>query len=179
MPGTGPAERGAPGAVPALVVLAVMVAWLGLRLPFQLPAAAACVPADLVKFEAALRVAPARLVEVAAGITPAMVEILRQQADGDPVVVYGPATPEAEAWVRLMFERLKNLTYPNPREFAYALGVDGPQGLARLVTQANENRLLVLDYSQSQAELPVAAQFEDAGRGLHMRFWRLRKAGRR
>ena len=179
MPGTGPAERSAPGAAPALVVLAVMVAWLGLRLPFQLPSAAASVPADLVKFEAALRVAPARLVEVAAGITPAMVEILRQQADGDPVVVYGPATPEAEAWVRLMFERLKNLTYPNPREFAYALGVDGPQGLARLVTQANENRLLVLDYSQSQAELPIAAQFDEVGRGLHVRFWKLRKAARR
>lgn len=164
---------------PRLLLLGLMVAWIALRLPFQLPAAAATVPADLVKFEAALRAAPGRLVEVAAGITPAMVEVLRQQADGDPVVVYGPATPEAEAWVRLMFERLKNLTYPHPREFAYALGADGPQGLARFVTQANENRLLVLDYSQSQAELPIAAQFDDAGRGLHMRFWKLRKAARR
>lgn len=179
MPGTAPGAQSGPGSTAALVALVVMVAWLGLRLPFQLHAAAATVPGDLVKFEAALRVAPARLVEVAAGITPAMVEILRQQADGDPVVVYGPATPEAEAWVRLMFERLKNLTYPRPREFAYALGVDGPQGLARFVTQQNENRLLVLDYSQSQAELPIAAQFEEAGRGLHMRFWKLRKAARR
>ena len=162
-----------------MLVLGLMVAWVALRLPLQLPAALASLGEDRVKFEAALRVPPERLVEVAAGITPAMVDVLRQQAGGDPVVVYGPATPEAEAWVRLMFERLKNLTYPRPSEFAYALGMDGPQGLARFVTQSNENRLLVLDYSQSQAELPVAAQFEDAGRGLHMRFWRLRKAGRR
>jgi hypothetical protein len=147
--------------------------------PFEFQPGAA---SEWTQVRAALQAPPDRLIEVATGMAKAAFDTLRAGTPPDALlVVFTPYPgPVAESLLRTQFERLQNLLYPHPREFRFA---QGPAALQQLVTAEREGRLVVVDSTQEETELPAAAEFDlladfRAGGNVRLRYWLLRKVVR-
>ena len=167
-----------PRAWPPLLLVAA--AWALLRVPFLLWQAGVQLPDTWLQARAGLTAGPAVLTEAAIGITPATERLLRQRLPQDGrLVVFCPYPGEVfEKLLRDSFERLKNLLYPTPRDAAFARDAAELRGA---IAPAFTGKLVVVDGTQENRELPVAAEFELLGEQRigagRLRFWLLRKAG--
>ncbi|HLQ38528.1 MAG TPA: hypothetical protein VK348_12045 [Planctomycetota bacterium] len=162
---------GRPGGVPPTPALADYTAWTGRTYVFPVSSRPAWAEAS-----AALQQPAAKLIKDALGITPEMVSFLRGLPREAPVVLFSPyKTLELTLKLHDTVEGVKNLVYPQPRDFSYA---QDAAALQPLLIAANENRLVVMDYTQGEQPLPGPAEFELVARGLFMRFWRLVKVPR-
>lgn len=149
----------------------------GSALEFQ-PGAAS----EWTQVRVALQAPPDRLIEVAIGMAKDALDALRAHLPADSLlVVFTPYPgPIAEGLLRTQFERLQNLLYPRPREFRFA---QGTAALQALVTKDREGRLVIVDSTQEETELPVAAEFDlladlRAGGNVRLRYWQLRRVAR-
>ena len=94
--------------------------------------------------------------------------------------MFGPYPGDVfEALVRLQYERLKNLLYPTPRDATFART---PDQLLETLDPKLAGRLIVVDGTQEEVELPVPAEFEllhehRLGASGRVRFWLLRRMG--
>jgi hypothetical protein len=149
----------------------------GCALEFQ-PGAAS----EWTQMRAALLAPPDRLIEVAVGMSKDALDALRAGLPPEAcLAVFTPYPgPVAESLLRTQFERLQNLLYPRPRDFRFAQGTAALQALA---TKEREGRLVIVDSTQEEIELPVAAEFDlladlRAGGNTRLRYWKLRKVAR-
>lgn len=185
-----PAERRSVAASPlarpwlaaAAAAVTVWCALLGFRTAAGLPDAWAAARRGLGE-PAALRI------ERASGISPALAAAIRAALPEDGrLVVYSPyggqpfeldgGDPRGEParLVRGLFERVKNLLYPRPRDVRFARDAGE---LRNHVDPALAGRLCVIDGTQEPVELAVGGAyellFEEPGRIPRLRLWRLRR----
>ena len=132
----------------------------------------------------------AQRIERSSGISSQLVAAIRaaMPADGR-LVLYSPyggkefeldgADPRGEParQVRVLFERVKNLLYPTPRDVRFAR--DAGELLLH-IDPVLAGRLLVVDGTQGPGELAVGGRydlvFEVPGRIPQLRVWRLRRS---
>lgn len=178
----------APGLQLARVWLAVativVVTWL-LCLGWSSRAAIATNAAAAVR---ALQESPAQRIQRASGLAPEFLAAIRASMPVEGrLVLYSPyggrefeldgSDPRGEParQVRGLFERAKNLLYPNPRDVRFARD---PEELLGHVDAKLVGRLLVVDGTQGDAELTVGGRYEllyTSAPGVpRMRLWRLR-----
>jgi hypothetical protein len=127
-------------------------------------------------------------VERASGISPELIAAIRASMPADGrLVLYSPyggkefefdatdARGELSRQVRGLWERMKNLLYPMPRDVHFARD---PGELQMLVDASLAGRLLVVDGTQGPGELTVGGRYELVfdvpGRVPQLRVWRLR-----
>lgn len=162
-----------------VVVWAPSLGWRGL----------AKIPGDVSVAWRAVAESGTERIERSSGITPQLVAAIRDAMPADGrLVLYSPyggkefeldgADPRGEParQVRVLFERVKNLLYPTPRDVRFA------RDSAELLTQVDANlagRLLVVDGTQGPGELTVGGRYElvyeAPGRIPQLRVWRLRR----
>lgn len=160
---------------------ALALAWLLASLPFLAVDAAERLPDTLSKAHAALTRSVAERLDQEIAVSPQVMEALTDRlGEGSRLIVYCPyPEPIFVNLVRLQYERLKNLLYPEPRDVRFALS---PEALAQWIDARFENKLVVLDGTQEAVDLPVPAEFDlmteqPVGGGFRLRYWLLRKAG--
>ncbi|MEC7583518.1 MAG: hypothetical protein VYE77_04310 [Planctomycetota bacterium] len=165
----------------AVWLSALALAWLLASLPFLAVDAAERLPDTLSKAHAALTLSVAERLEQEIAVSPEVMEALTDRlGEGSRLVVYCPyPEPIFVNLVRLQYERLKNLLYPEPRDVRFARS---PEELAGWIDAKFDNKLVVLDGTQGPVDLPVPGEFElmteqAVGEGGRLRYWLLRKAG--
>ncbi|MCA8976866.1 MAG: hypothetical protein KDC98_19240 [Planctomycetes bacterium] len=129
-----------------------------------------------------------RRIERAIGVSPTLAAAIRAAVPEHGRLVlyspYGGAAFELDAGdprgeparqVRTLFERVKNLLYPRPRDVAFARDADE---LRAKIAPTSPGRLVVLDGTQGPEPLTVGGDYEllhrEALGGGQMRLWRLR-----
>ena len=171
----GGARRGAPALLCAAAAFAL------LRVPFALWSAGQRVPAACQHAVAALTETQAARTANAVGLTTQSEALLRRHLPRNGrLVTFAPYPgPDWEGILRNQFEQFKNLLYPTPRDAEFA---QDAASLAKWIDPAMEGRLVVVDGTQENAELPVRGEFELLGEqrlgAVRLRFWMLRKAAR-
>ena len=164
-----------PLATPWLVVAgAVVAAWfavLGWR-------AAAGFPETWAAVSRGMSEPQAQRIQQASGISPGLVAAIRTALpEGGRLVLYSPYPgPEHEFFLRALFERMKNLMYPDPRDVGFVRNADE---LRAHVQPGLEGKLVVVDGTQEPIDLSIGGAYElvheepiGAGR---LRLWRLRQ----
>jgi hypothetical protein len=116
----------------------------------------------------------------AVGLTSESEALLRRHLRAGRLVTFLPYPgPDWERILRNQFEQFKNLLYPTPRDAEFA---QDAASLAKWIEPAMEGRLVVVDGTQENAELPVRGEFDLLGEQrlgpVRLRFWMLRKAVR-
>jgi hypothetical protein len=163
------------------VLLCAAAAFALLRVPFALWSAGQGVPGAYRSAVAALTETQAVRTANAVGLTTASEALLRRHLSrAGRLVTFVPYQgPGWEGILRNQFEQFKNLLYPTPRDAEFA---QDAAALAQWIEPAMEGRLVVVDGTQENAELPVRGEFELLGEqrlgAVRLRFWMLRKAAR-
>ena len=150
-----------PIAATLLVVAVVFLLW---RIPWQAFSSAKGWPSVLQRADEALHDSAAARIQKTIGLAPATVQLLRQRLsrDGRLVVYFRLLGNKDEQvfWEKLLrdkYEQIKNLLYPTPRDSAFARNEDE---LAQTLGPQWKGKLIVVDCTQDDGELPVRAQFE-------------------
>lgn len=183
-----PSPSSAPGAAPrpvGVVLLAAAAVFLLARVPLLAWEAGDSLSAVWRRAQDALSVPEAVRIESAVGVLAANQTLLQQRLgrDGRLVVYFPVAGTDSEKvfWEKLLrdeYERLKNLLYPTPRDATFARNAE--ELTARLDPKL-VGRLIVVDGTLADGELPVRAEFDlltDQRIGpVRLRFWLLRKVG--
>jgi len=162
-------------------LLALAVAWLLAAIPFLARDALERLPGAYAHAGAALTESRGLRIHQEIGVSPAVGKLLADRlGQSGRMVVYCPYPGEVfVGLLRLQYERLKNLLYPEPRDVRFARSADE---LGGWIEPRFENKLVVVDGTQESGPLPVAAEFElmaeqPIGGGGRLRYWLLRKAG--